>query len=124
MVDSASQAEDILEDDGDIRRTHTTAAGRKQSPNETAEQTEAHLPGDWLRHKRCRASATWEQWEVRLAANRLRKQHCRAEETVQQRRSRLKPLRSTQAQRLAAESEEQRVARLRQLIAIPLPSRQ
>ena len=35
MVDSASQAEDILEDDGDIRRTRTTAVGRKRSPSET-----------------------------------------------------------------------------------------
>ena len=124
MMDSASQAEDILEDDADIRRTRTTAAGRKRGPSETAEQTEVHLPGDWLRHKRCRASATWGQWEVRLAANRLRKQRHRAEETVQQRRSRLKRLRSTQAQHLAAETEEQRVARLQQLIAIHLPSRQ
>ena len=85
MVDSASQAEDILEDDGDICRMRTTAAGRKRSQNETAEQTEVHLPGDWLRHKLCRASATWEPWEVPLAADRLRKQHRRAEETVQQR---------------------------------------
>ena len=44
VVDSASQAEDILEDDGDICRTCTTAAGRKRSPSETAEQMEVHLP--------------------------------------------------------------------------------
>ena len=124
MVNSASQTEDILEDDGDIRRTHTTAARRKRGPSETAEQTEVHLPGDWLRHRCCRASATWEQWEVRLAADHLRKQHRRAEETVQQRGSRLKRLRSTQAQRLAAATEEQWAVRLQQLIAIRLPSRQ
>ena len=46
MVDSASQAEDILEDDRGIRHTCTTAAGRKRGPSETAEQTEVHLPGD------------------------------------------------------------------------------
>ena len=46
MVDSASQAEDILEDDGGIRRTRRTAAGWKRGPSETAEQTEVHLPGD------------------------------------------------------------------------------
>ena len=114
----------ILEDDGDIRRTRTPAACRKRSPSKTAKQTEVHLPGDWLRHRRCRASATWEQWEVRLAADCLRKQRRRAEETVQQRGSRLKRLRSMQAQRLAAETEEQRVARLQQLIAIRLPLRQ
>ena len=56
MVDSASQAEDILEDGGNIRRTRTTAAGRKQSPSKTAKQTEVYLPGDWLQHKRCRAT--------------------------------------------------------------------
>ena len=123
MVDSASKAEDILGDDRGIRRTRTTAAGRKRGPSETAEQTEVYLPGDWLRHRRCRASATWEQWEVRLAADRLRKQHRRAEEMLQQRGFRLKRLRSTQARRLAAETEEQRAARLQQLIAIPLPSR-
>ena len=95
MVDSASLAEDILGDDGGIRRTRTTAAGRKQGPSETAEQTEVHLPGDWLRYRRCRASATWEQWEVRLAAVCLRKQRRRAEETLQQRGFRLKRLRST-----------------------------
>ena len=78
MVDSASQAEDILEDDGGIRRTRRTAAGWKRGPSDTAEQTEVHLPGDWLRHRRCRASATWEQWEVPLAADRLRKQRRRA----------------------------------------------
>ena len=39
-----------------------------QAGNETAEQTEVHLPGDWIRHRHWRASATWEQWEVRLAA--------------------------------------------------------
>ena len=49
MVDSTSQAEYILEHDGDIRCTRTTAAGRKRGPSETAEQTEVHLPGDWLR---------------------------------------------------------------------------
>ena len=40
MVDSACQAEDILEDDGGIRRTRTTTAGRKLGPGETAEQTD------------------------------------------------------------------------------------
>ena len=84
MVDSASQAEDILEDDGDIRRTRTTVVGRKRGPSETAEQTEVHLPGDWLWHRRCRARVTWVEWEVRLAADRLRKQRRRAEEMIQQ----------------------------------------
>ena len=46
MVDSASQAEDILEIDGGIHHTRTTAVGRKRGPSETAEQTEVHLPGD------------------------------------------------------------------------------
>ena len=46
MVDSASQAEDILKDDGGIRRTRRTTAGRKRGSRETAEQTEIHLPGD------------------------------------------------------------------------------
>ena len=46
MVDSASQAEDILGDDGGIRRTRTTAAGRKRLPSETGEQMEVYLSGD------------------------------------------------------------------------------
>ena len=96
MVNSASQPEDILGDDGGIRRTRTTAVGRKRVPSETAEQTKVYLPGDWLRHMRCRASATWEQWEVRLAADRLRKQRRRAEEMLQQRGFRLKRLRTWQ----------------------------
>ena len=115
MADSASQAEDSLEDDGDMRHTRTAAARRKRSPSETAEQMEVRLAGNWLQHKCCRASATWEQREVHLAADRLLKQRHRAEETVPQCGSRLKHLRSTQAQRLAAEREEQRAARLQQL---------
>ena len=76
MVDSASQAEDILEDAGDIRRTRTTAEGRKRSPSETVEQTEVHLPGDWLRHRHCRASGTfaWQPIVFRSSAAELRKQ--------------------------------------------------
>ena len=92
MADSASQAEDRLEDDGDMHHTRTAAARRKRSPSETAEQREVHL-----------------------AADRLLKQRHRAEETVPQHGSRLKHLRSTQAQRLAAEREEQQAARLQQL---------
>ena len=120
MVDSVSHAENSLEDDDDIRRT----ARRKRNPSETVEQTEVHLPGDGLRHKRCRATVTREQIEVCLAAVHLWKQCRRAEETVLQHGSRHKCLRSTQAQCLAAETEEQRATRLQQLIALHLPSRQ
>ena len=124
-MDSASQAEDSLEDHGDMRRIRTTAVHRKRSPSETAEQMEVYLSGNRLRRNHHRVSATWEQREVRLAADCLRKQCRTAEETVQKRSSRLKRLRSMQAQHLTAETEKQWAARLQQLIACNTsPSRQ
>ena len=53
MVDSASQAEDNLDDDSNICSTCTTAARRKQSPSENmwSRQSFTCQAIDWLQHK-------------------------------------------------------------------------